>query len=218
MLPQLGPAPTVKFWVGPLGYAHDFQFPSCGIEVKAISPTEEDPAIQISNQNQLDCIRRGRDGAPLPSEYELKLFLFCLFLSDVEGDDIVNVESENTGKTKEGTETLYALVESLRSALAENFSALWTKLTRAGYKRKYEREYMKIPRKVVMDSRPSFYEVADRSDTERFPRLIRPDALGKGGQLPSAISKVRYHLRLEDIRGFETAPDFVIGHLSVAKE
>ena len=227
VIPRIGADAAVKYWVGPSGKDHDFQFPRCGVEVKATSASSEDPEIRISNEFQLDSVRRGGERSA-DSEHELKLFLFCLFLSDDEGgdDESADLETERDlplldEAEKNAGETLFQMVEGVRSDLSESKQArseFQTKLARAGYAKKHEEEYKRYRRKVVDVARPSFYEVADRGDEERFPRIVRSNLLGTGRQLPDAVIKVRYFLRLEEIRGFDAEEDFVVEHFAKGQE
>ena len=227
VIPRIGPDAAVNYWVGPSGKDHDFQFPRCGVEVKATSASSEDPEIRISNEFQLDSVRRD-NARSAESEHDLKLFLFCLFLSEDEGgdDESADLETERdlslpAGAERDDGETLFQMVEGARSDLSESKQArseFRTKLARAGYVEKHEEEYKRFRRKVVDVARPSFYEVADHNDAERFPRIIRSNLLGTGRQLPDAVTKVRYFLRLEEIRGFGTEEDFVFVHFTENEE
>ncbi|MGB8169433.1 MAG: PD-(D/E)XK motif protein, partial [Chthoniobacteraceae bacterium] len=202
---KISPAVALQYWVGPLGQDHDFQFPRCGVEVKAVSASDEDPKVQISNEFQLDPSRRARGQVVRRSHDLLKLFLCCVFLRDTEKDESIPTEEDgviNKRKKGEAGETLFEMVDSLRPMLSKNHSAFWTKLNRAGYRKVHEDEYKKIRRIVAQDSRPLFYEVADRGEKELFPRIIRSDFRGTGEEMPASISRVKYYLRLEDIQGF----------------
>jgi hypothetical protein len=169
-------------------------------------------------------VRRDNEWSAYALGKVLKLFLFCLFLHDEEtnrdeGDEeeqkpVSSIENENSV-----SESLFEIIEGMRAEIKLKSQSAWgkfeTKLMRAGYTKKYENNYKWTPRKAI---RLSFYEVTNQINGERFPRIIRSDLLGTGKQLPLAIRKVKYLLRLGDIETFQTEPDFVVRQFSELHE
>ncbi|MDR3405091.1 MAG: PD-(D/E)XK motif protein, partial [Chthoniobacter sp.] len=161
--------PGLQYWVGSLGADHDFQFPTLSVEVKAIGAADEYPEIQISNEYQLDPIRRMDQRPTHDLDVAPKLYLLCLAIRDEDEEG----RSFSVNDQGEESETLFALVESFRDRLGGNWSAFRSKLARAGYRRKHEKEYDSVPRRVVTANHSALYEVADKTATRRFPRIIR---------------------------------------------
>lgn len=123
MIPEVGPAETVKRWRGPFRSRHDFEWPGCSVEVKATTSSRG----RIFHINGIDQLEPPENG---------KLFFFGVRLREEGGAEL----------------TLPGLIEVCRNLLIKDDDTLdkfESALVQMGYSLHHNEEYEKMRFRII---------------------------------------------------------------------